>query len=103
MARRIEISTCNQLNAGKLISLPVSITEDGNPVSSFEYVFPAEQFSVVYDTINTMTATIHFGCCNSITISNANFDEFYFAGLEKINPVALVGEVVQDVSQYAFI
>jgi len=101
MARRIDISSCYQLATGKLIGLPVSITDNGVPVSSFEYVFAAERFSVAYDTINTMIATLHLGDCNSLTISNGNFDEFYYAGVAKINPVALVGEVIQDVGLFA--
>jgi|LakMenE01Jun11ns_1017448.scaffolds.fasta_scaffold9557481_2 hypothetical protein len=103
MARRIDISTCSNIQSGKIISLPVSITDNGVPVSSFEYVFAAERFSVAYDTINTMIATLHLGDCNSLTISNGNFDEFYYAGVAQLNPVALVGQVVQDVAVYAFV
>ncbi len=103
MATRIEISTASQVGTGKIITLPVYITENGTPVSSFEYVFAAEDFSVVYDTINSMTGTLHLGCCNSLTISNGSFQEFYYAGVAESNPVALIGDIVQDVAQYAFI
>lgn len=101
MARRIEISTCTQLGTGKLVNLPIGITDNGVTVSQFEYVFAAEDFSVAYDTINTMIGTLHLGCCNSLTISNADYQEFYYSGASKANAVALIGDVAQDVAQYA--
>ena len=103
MATRIEISSCSQLGLGKLVGLPVNISEDGVTQSSFEYVFAAEDFSVAYDTVNTQIGTLHLGCCNSLTISNGLFQEWYYAGAAQANPVALIGKVVQDVSQYAFV
>jgi hypothetical protein len=103
MVKRIEISTCYQLQAGKLVGLPVSISEDGVAQSSFEYVFAAEDLSVAYDTINTQIGTLHLGCCNSLTISNGLFQEWYYDGAAQPSPVALIGQVVQDVSQYAFV
>lgn len=103
MARRIDIGTASQIQSGKLVTLPVSITNNGVPESSFEYVFPAEQFSAAYDTINVMYGTMHLGCCHALSISNADFQEFYYAGSPVANPVALIGLVVQDVGTYAFV
>jgi hypothetical protein len=101
MSTKIEIGLCYQIGTGKLVGLPVSITQDGVPVSSFEYVFAAEDFSVAYDTINTQIGTLHLGCCNSLTISNGLFQEWYYGGVAQANPVALIGQVVQDVGQFA--
>jgi hypothetical protein len=101
MATRIEISTCSQIGTGKLVALPVTISENGVNISQFEYVFAAEDFSVAYDTINTQIGTLHLGCCNSLTISNGLFQEWYYAGSAQASPVALIGQVVQDVGPFA--
>ena len=103
MATRIEIGICSQIASSKIVALPVNISENGVTQSSFEYVFAAEDFSVAYDTVNTQIGTLHLGCCNSLTISNGLYQEWYYNGAAQANPVALIGQVVQDVSQYAFV
>lgn len=103
MARRIHIGTCSQIGTGKLVSLPVEMSDDGTPLSAYEYVFAAEQFSVVYDTINVMFGTMHLGNSHALNISNADYEEFYYGGNPVANPVTLIGLVIQDVGQYAFI
>ena len=33
---------------------------------------------------------------------NGDYNQFYYNGASKANPVALIGDIIQDVAQYAF-
>jgi hypothetical protein len=103
MANRIDASSSTQIQTGSVVMLDITIKDStGATISNKVYVFDAHDFSAAYDTQNSQIGTLHLGCCNSLTISNADYDQFYYNGASKASPVALIGDIIQDVAQYAF-
>ena len=104
MANRIYASSATQIQTGSVVMLEITITDSTGAtwISNKVYVFDAHDFSAAYDTQNSQIGTLHLGCCNSLTISNADYDQFYYNGASKASPVALIGEILQDVAMYAF-
>lgn len=103
MANIIYASSVTQIQTGSVVMLDITIKDStGATISNKMYVFDAHDFSAAYDSQNSQIGTLHLGCCNSLTISNGDYNQFYYNLASKANPVALIGDIIQDVAQYAF-
>lgn len=99
MTKRITITTATQLQFGAFVQNQVIITHDGVDVARPYYNYNANKLSACIDVVNPNIAVIHFDGL-SLSISNGEYNEFYFGGLVQATPLALAQQVITDAAQY---
>lgn len=99
MTSQIYISSASQLQFGSFIEVQVQTTINGVITSDPIIVFDANKLGVAYDLESPNIVVFHFNG-TAITVSNADYNVFSFAGIIKTNPVDLAISVIADIAQY---
>ena len=100
MANRIVIGAANLLGGASYVQVQIQTFENGVATSERYVSFNANNFECVYDNEQPNIAVLHFGSSHTVTISNADYQEFYFGGLVKASPVALAADVLGDIAGF---
>lgn len=99
MTNKIQINAASQLQFGAFVQNQVIITIGGVEVSRPYYNYNANHISACVDSQNPNVAVIHFDGL-SLSISNGEYNEFYFGGILQASPLALAQQVIADAVQY---
>ena len=99
MIREILIGNVSQLQFGSYVQVQIVITIDGVQTYNQYVAFDANKFATVYDTQNVNIVVLHFGNVSRI-ISNADFNKFVYATIDKTDPIDLAQAVITDIAQY---
>ena len=99
MTRQILISSANQMQFGSFIEFQVQTTINGVLASDKIVYFDANKLGVAYDLESPNIVVFHFNG-TAITVSNADYNVFSFAGIIKTDPVDLAISVISDIAQY---
>lgn len=101
MANSIEIATATQLGTASMVTVQVLTSTNGTVTSDKYFVFNANDFSATYDNNQPNICVLHFGPNHSLSISNADYQSFTWAGTAKASAIALATAVIDDVHVYA--
>lgn len=99
MIKRITISAASQLQFGAFVSNQTIITHDGIDIKRPYYNYNANYISACVDVESPNIAVIHFDGM-SLSITNGEYNEFYFGGIQKASPLELAQAVIADATQY---
>lgn len=100
MPKKITIGAATQLGIGPLVTVQVLLSENGTTTADRYYVFSANEFSATYDNELPNICVLHFGGQHSLTISNADYQEFEWTVVSKATAIALATAVIDDIAQY---
>ena len=101
MANRIVIGTANLLGGSSYLQIQVQSSENGVLQTDKYISFNANDFECIYDNQQPNIVVFHFGRNHTVTVSNADYQEFYQVGDSKATPVALAVAVLNDIATYA--
>lgn len=100
MAKSIEITLATQLGLGSFIHVGVVTHDNGVLTTEQNYIFNANDFTCVYDSLQPNIVVFHFGANHTLSISNGDYATYSLAGTPQATPIALAAAVVTDIAQY---
>lgn len=100
MANRIVIGGANLIGGASYVQVQIQSYDDGVLISDKYVSFNANDFECIYDNQSPNSVVMHFGIHHTVNISNADYSEFYYIGVQKTSPVDLATTVVADIAGY---
>ena len=100
MANRIVIGAASLLGGSSYLQIQVQSLENGVLQTDKYISFNANEFECIYDNQQPNIVVFHFGRNHTVTVSNADYQEFYQVGVSKATPVALAVAVLGDIAGY---
>jgi hypothetical protein len=99
MAQTINIFPATQLNAGRMISVRVLVTEGATSLTDKTYIFDANTLSCAYDGSSVNSVVLHFGAQHVVGITNI-YTSLLFNSVAKTNASDLAQSVIADIANY---
>lgn len=100
MASKILIGAPTQIGLGTFITVQVQKYENNVLIEDKQYCFDANTFTASYDNQQPNICILHFGNSHSITISNADYQEFEGSAGVVGTAIALASQVITDIATY---
>jgi hypothetical protein len=99
MIRKIFITAASQLQFGAFLQNQIIVYENGIATSIYNVCYNANKLYAITDTVNPNVAVIHFGNI-SVSVSNADYNEFSFGGIPQSSSLDLIQSVIADAATY---